>query len=366
MELVRIESSMALRSAAAAWDDLWQRSDVALPLARAKLLAQWLEHFGRSARFVALTVRCGTRWLAALPLVEVRVAGCRPAGRMATSAWSSSGELLLDPTTAVEEVLDCLVAGLSELPWPVLWLDCVRGETPRWVALRAALARAGLVANYRTQCHLGQIATDQDWPTYRAGWSRGHRRSIRRSARRLQAAGQVTWQVFRDGPPAAVDGLLVRGFELEDRGWKGRAGTSVLRSPGILGFYLRQARQLAEWGHLELLFLELDGQPIAFEYGYSAKGVYFSHKVAYDEAYARFGPGQMLVYHQVARCHADPTRQLIDSMGVLCPAMAKWTTHTTPMGRLVVGVDGALGRLLVQGYAAFHGRFKRVARSAAR
>jgi hypothetical protein len=125
-----------------------------------------------------------------------------------------------------------------------------------------------------------------------------------------------------------------------------------LQSTGILGFYGNQARQLAEWGQLELLFLELNGQPIAFEYGCRAKGVYFSHKIGYDEAYAGIGPGQLLVRYQVERCHVDPERRLVDCMGVMCPATAKWTTHSAPVGHLVVGIDGALGRLLVRSHAA--------------
>ena len=357
---------MALRAAADVWDDLWRRSDVASPMARANLLAQWLDQFARGTRFVALTVQCGRRLLAALPLVEGPMAGYLPAGRMATSAWSTSGELLLDPTAAVADVLDHLVAGLRGLPWPVLWLDCVRGETPRWVAMRAALARAGLPTDYHTQCQLGQIATDQDWQTYCAGWSRGHRKGIRRCTRRLEAAGRAEWRVLRDIPPEAVDGLLGAASSWRIAAGRAAQGTSVVQSPGILGFYLQQARQLAEWGHLELLLLELDGHLIAFEYGYRAKGVYFSHKVGYDEACARFGPGQLLVHYQVARSHADPTCRSIDCMGAVCPAMAKWTTHTIPMGRLVIAADATLGRLFVRSYVALRSRFKRIRHNAAR
>ncbi len=42
---IHLTSVAALRTNAAAWDDLWQRSDVSLPLLRAELLAQWVEHF---------------------------------------------------------------------------------------------------------------------------------------------------------------------------------------------------------------------------------------------------------------------------------------------------------------------------------
>jgi hypothetical protein len=44
-----ISSTSQLRDRAGAWDDLWMRSDVALPTARAELIAQWLDRFAPKA-----------------------------------------------------------------------------------------------------------------------------------------------------------------------------------------------------------------------------------------------------------------------------------------------------------------------------
>jgi len=51
-----LDSIGAIRCRAAAWDRLWQRSEVSLPTARAELTAQWLEHFARKASFCVLSV----------------------------------------------------------------------------------------------------------------------------------------------------------------------------------------------------------------------------------------------------------------------------------------------------------------------
>ncbi len=44
--VLQFDSLAALRAAAPAWDDLWRRSAVAMPIARAEPIAQYVEQFG--------------------------------------------------------------------------------------------------------------------------------------------------------------------------------------------------------------------------------------------------------------------------------------------------------------------------------
>ena len=121
-----------LRAAADAWDDLWRRSDVALPIVRAEPLAQWIEHFSPRGAFHALVVAGGQQWVAALPLVPCRLGRLIPAGGLPTNPWSPCGELLLDQASNVEAAMDSLLAGAGELSWPLLWMNEAVPETPRW------------------------------------------------------------------------------------------------------------------------------------------------------------------------------------------------------------------------------------------
>ncbi len=132
LRIVHFDSLAALRDNAAAWDDLWQRSDVTLPSLRAELLAQWVEQFAAPERFHAIAVADDSRLSAALPLVERKVARWLPAAAMPCSEWSSSGDLLLDPTADADAVLDELAGGIGQSPWPLLWLDEAVLDAPRW------------------------------------------------------------------------------------------------------------------------------------------------------------------------------------------------------------------------------------------
>ncbi|MHB9045916.1 MAG: GNAT family N-acetyltransferase [Pirellulales bacterium] len=366
LQLVHLESIEDLRRAASAWDDLWQRSDVSLPTARAELLAQWVEQFAPGARFHAVAVESEGRLLAALPLVGRRVGRVIEAGDLPTNAWAASGELLLDPIAANDVVLDRLAAGLTELPWSLLWLDSAPFETPRWQSLMAAVKRAGFGSDCHERFRIGQIEIDHDWEGYRARWSKNHRHNMKKAVNRAEAAGQTDLVVHSRPAPDEVEGLLRQGFEIEDRGWKGAGGSSVMQSPGMFEFYCRQARQLAAWGNLHLVFLEHQGRPIAFEYGWSAKGIYYSPKVGYDEAFAELVPGQLLRLHLLERFFAEPERTLVDFFGPQVEATARWATRSYGIGRLVIAPGRMPGRAFLRAYRTCWPRVRQLRRKLGR
>jgi len=336
-----------LRSAATGWDDLWLRSDATMPTLRAELIAQWMEHFAPRAEFHALTVQSGGRLVAALPLLRRRLGRVVDAAVLPANEWSVHGELLLDPQTDVAAAMDRLVEAMGEMRRQLLWLDEAALETARWQALLAALARADVPIGTEAQMQLGRIEIDHDWSAYRQRWSSKHRQGMARAARRLAATGDVRFNLLTNIAPADVETVLRRGFEVENLGWKGRAGSSVLATPGAWDFYLRQARQLARWGQLELAFLYCDGRPTAFAYGLGGKGVYHSIKVGYDPQYAQCSPGQLLRYYALERFFGDPSRRAVDYV-VPSPAHQKWRPTMYTVSRLAIAAGPLFGRVALQ------------------
>jgi CelD/BcsL family acetyltransferase involved in cellulose biosynthesis len=350
--LIQLDSVAAIRAAGALWDDLWRRSDVSLPIARAELIAQWIEHCAPTAPVHALAVENNGQLVAALPLVGRRVKRVLPVGRLPANNWSWAGDLLIDPSPDGDEALRILIRRIAQLGWPLLWFDAVPYEMPHWRRFIAAANVAGLAMDIRESFRVGQVEIDHDWAACQRRWSKNHRRQLGRIENRAEQMGGVDLAVHRDIAPQRIEALLRRGFDVEDRSWKAAAGTSVLRSPGSFQFYLRQARQIAEWGELQLTFLEHQGQPIAFEYGWNAKGCYFSPKVGYDEAFARLSPGQLLRRRLLERFCMESDQQLVDFVGPLSDATSKWATATYPVGRLVLSTGSRTGQMLVRAYNA--------------
>ena len=140
-----------------------------------------------------------------------------------------------------------------------------------------------------------------------------------------------------------------RGFEVEDRSWKGQAGTSVLRSPPVFDFFLRQAELLAAYDQLELAFLESAGRLIAFEYCWNAKGVCHMIKTGYDPDYAAYAPGQLLRHCVLKRMHGGPDRRAYDFMGPITDAFSRWRPSTYTVGRAAIA-PRLIGRTLLGAY----------------
>ncbi len=330
----------------------------ALPTARAELVAQWIEQFAPTARLLVLAVRDGRRWLAALPLVSQRLKSVVAVGDVPGNAWTPCGDLLVDPSSDTCAVLDRLAAGLAHVRWPLVWLGNVRLEGNYWQAFLSALARSQLAFAARRRVRIGQVEIGDDWEQYVRGRSRNHRRAMRRAADRAAKLGGVELEVHTAASSSDVEGLLRRGFAVEDRGWKGADGTSVMRSAGMFDFFCRQARQLAQWGQLQVVFLVHRGQDIGVEYGYRAKGVYFTNKIGYDEQFAELAPGQLLRWRLYEQFHVAGGVSLVDFVGPLTEATAKWSTRTyCALSRLVVAPPRLLSRALLSGYRLLDRRF---------
>jgi CelD/BcsL family acetyltransferase involved in cellulose biosynthesis len=354
--VIHVASVAELRAMAAVWDDLWWRSNAALPTLRAELIARWMEHFAPQARFHALVVEDQGQWVAALPLVGRRVASLLSAGATLGNSWSEAADLLWDASlTADNAIGDALVETASRLPWQLLWLDSVPIDAPQWRAMRAALERSGVASIARLQGHTGRLHIEHDWNACQRRWSGNHRRKIARLLVRLQSRGDVMLQWRDRFAPQEVEPLLRQALEIENAGWKGAAGTSVLRTPGMFDFFLRQARQLAQWEQLVLATLRCGDTPVAFCYAMAAKGVLHSWKVGYDSQYADYGPGQLLRYSLIERLQGDSEFCALDFVGPLSEAQSHWRPETYPVARLICAPRRWPGRLALQAYRRLRG-----------
>ena len=355
---IYLTSVEQLRAAAADWDDLWWRSETALPTARAETLAQWIEQFQPNTGFHALIVAEGPRWLAALPLVSCRVGGLIPAAGLPTNPWAPCGELLLDAAVDTTAALDLLLAEAAGLPWQLLWLNEAVPESLRWQSLLRACDRAAMPAAYHERFRVGRVTIGRNWSLYQKRLPKSHRQGMARAAKRLACEGDVQYEMHSQLDVSEVEPWLREAFELEDCGWKGKAGTSVLRTPGMFRFFVGQAQQLARWGQLETAALRLDGRLLAFICGFRAKGVYFAHKISYDPRLAAFSPGQLLFYQVLEQLHNSSDTWALDFMGPLNQALSRWRPESYGIGRVAIAPRRWLGRTAMYAYKNWWRRFR--------
>ena len=349
-QLRELRSIDELRAVAEPWDDLWQRSDLRLPTMQCDMLAQWLEQFAPRSRLRILIVEQDGRLVAALPLVQARFRGLVNAGSAPGNPWSVAGDLALDTGGDLDGALDALAGGLDAAGWPLLCFETINPESRRWSRFEQALTRRGLACVVRKRFEIGRVAVEGTWEKYQAFWSRNHRRAIKRALAKAEGDGTVELAVYDRPRPDEIERLLREGFGVEDRSWKGREGSSVMRTPGMLEFFIGQGRLLAARNQLQLVLLRHNGSPIAFEYGWSSKGTYFSPKVGFDEAFHQYAPGQLLRARLFERFFREKSHEEVDFLGPIVDATAKWSTSSYPIASMIVAPRRLKSRLLLGGY----------------
>jgi CelD/BcsL family acetyltransferase involved in cellulose biosynthesis len=347
---LHLRSTAELRAIAGAWDDLWSRSEVTTPMARAEFVAHWADHFAPQGSFHAIAVAEGDRLIAALPLVGRRVKRVLRTLALPTNPWASSGDLLIDESVDPVEASVALLSGFPRLAKPTLWLERVAVEEPRWLAFQRAARLAGFESTRQDSYVTAQIILESSFAEFEARLDPDHRRNCRSKANAIERAGGARLDVHTDGTPEEIDALVRRGFEIEDRSWKNASGTSVLKTPGMLEFYQREARIAAKLGHLNLLFFEHQGQPIAFAYNLFAKGTHYGVKIGCDANFKQLAPGHQLLRANLQRLHNDRSNLFLDFWGPALPWTENWTDCTYAVGRLTLTPRVSVNRAVVGAY----------------
>jgi CelD/BcsL family acetyltransferase involved in cellulose biosynthesis len=289
-----------------AWDRLALAAPQRLPMLAHAWVASYLEHrlSPRETWWCALAY-AGGRLVGVLPVVVTphRLLGRRrPRLRTPWDLHTLNGDLLL-ARGAEALALRALLATLDQETPRRLGLELrgVRAGSPTLAALARGAPGATVlrtVASYGSFLPVAGTVHD-----FRARLGTRMRNNLRRARKRLQREARVEAR-FLAGEAATAE-AFARFTALEAASWKGRAGTAVARSPGLAAFYNTLARRLAARGWLELHFLEADGRPIAGQLAVRFGQALVIPKIAYDEDFTRYAPGNLLAEAAIERAFAD-------------------------------------------------------------
>ncbi|WP_170984175.1 GNAT family N-acetyltransferase [Rhodoligotrophos defluvii] len=253
---------------------------------------------GHDLAGVAVLQRTGWRW--GLPI----------------SAWVSwshphhfLGTPLMSSRAAVQGFID-LIQREDVTLFTKMTLD-----GPAMAALQEAAARTGarltVTARHSRACYRPNGAFSE----YMAKvFPRKRRKEFRRLRARLGELGKL--QLRRLGPAEDVSAWLDRFEALEAAGWKGRRRTALAHDPRVSRFLRDVAHRLAADGRLLFWALHLDGRPIAMLFAMVSGAQAWLGKIAYDEAFAPFSPGVLLMLDATADLDQRRDLTLVDSCAV--------------------------------------------------
>ena len=129
------------------------------------------------------------------------------------------------------------------------------------------------------------------------------RKELRRQHKRLAEEGALTF--IRSDGSAGLDRWISDFLALESAGWKGANGSALACADETQALFRNVLHNAALAGKLELLAHYLDDRPIAMLANFISPPAAFSFKTAFDEDYARFSPGVLLQYENLALLERD-------------------------------------------------------------
>ncbi len=138
------------------------------------------------------------------------------------------------------------------------------------------------------------------------------RQRLNKARQRLEEHGAVNWVRSTDIHSTKL--ALQMHLALEDKCWKGKKGTSILKDPDATAFTESAVKNLAADSECTIHALTLDEVPVASMILFHQNGQYFPWKIAFDEDYAKFSVGNLLNDHVNGLLAEDKHFRKLDSL----------------------------------------------------
>lgn len=249
-----------------------------------------------------------------------------------------------DPAGVIEDFFGMLARPHLKLP-KVFVMPEVRLDGP-FAAMVGALAESRNlpleITNRVERPYLESALTGEDY--LKASLNPHHLGEFRRLWRRLGEQGRLEYSIARQ--PDEVRLGIETFLALEASGWKGRARTAMAVDRYRAAFAREAAHRLAEKDLCRVHALHLDGRPVASLVVFVESGVAYTWKTAYEEDFAKFSPGMLLMIEATKTHLEDPNIDATDSCAVPDhPVLSRLWSERRPLGTMVIGLTPGAGSL---------------------
>ncbi len=262
-------------------------------------LPEWYEHYTQALAheeilfFVAYYYQ---RPIGILPLCQRirRVHGMQVHSlELPTHAHMPLSDLIIDTRFTPPDFLSRFYRFLAQqgIAWDVLVLQNVPTDSCAMRLLSTAGVRYAASVSRNYDC----IVSEGDYEALARTYAGKTRENFRRARRRLAQAGLMEYISASSGQ--ALTTAFAAFLDVEASGWKGAdgAGTAIKLDDRLRRFYEGIMRAFEATGGCQINLLKLDGQAIAAQFCLVVDATVYALKIGYDEAYAKFSPGKVLL-----------------------------------------------------------------------
>jgi len=334
-----------------AWRRLGERALESNPFAGPDFFCLSAAHFKSYSRARVLIAQDGSEFRGVLPMAGVDTPRIPPRKVATVRGRPPAVSLLQTPLidrTEPDRTVDALLAALGRSAkddgWPgIVLFDEIGTDGPVAASMRRVCEARRCPIYVKDSWERATVSRAGQWANPIDG---KRRREIGRRQRQLakESDAEVTL-VDRSSDPSACEDFL----KMEIGGWKGgERGQAFARYPDIAAWFREWHGRALAAGQLTLLSLDVGSTPIAMHYFVRSGGGIFCFRVAFDEAYARYSPGTLLLTSAMTFLYEKTDAAWVDSatnkdnsffLGMMPERRA--------LARLMIGTGGPVDRAVV-------------------
>ncbi len=246
---------------------------------------------------------------------------------------------------AMGALFEALAGAAKTKGWPgIVSLDRMGNDGPLIDSLLRTCATRGFPVFAKDTWERGVVRRGGSWERP-LGKAREKQIAQRRRAL-IRDTGKEVTLVDRTLDQSVVDDFLV----MEMTGWKGReGGLAFAKDEHKVAWFHEWYQRWAPTGRLTVLSLQLEEIPVAIEFFVRAGEAIFCFRGAYDDAYAKYGPGLTVFTECMAHLLEHTDAGWVDSA---TDKDNQFLLEILPERRslsvLYVGVGGALDKSVVR------------------
>lgn len=241
----------------------------------------------------------------------------------------------------IRDLLTAIVHPDLDLPKVVVFPN-LRLDGPFAKLLRAASITSNLPLQETNHEQRPMLNSELDADAYLTqSISKHHLRELNRQKRRLMDRGNLRYVLHRQNDQIRL--ALEDFLHLENKGWKGKKRTSLVAERRRAAFAREAINGLAEHDRVRIHALKLDNETIASLIVFVMGGQAYTWKTTFDEHYAAFSPGKLLM-KDVTEWHLNDFNILSsDSCATFDhPIMSRFWKERSRMGTLVMATHDNL------------------------
>jgi CelD/BcsL family acetyltransferase involved in cellulose biosynthesis len=329
-----------------AWERMCAQGAFAEPFFQPMWFDAYADSFGRGQHLILLSVREGTHLRGVLPLMRTRAFfGRFPARtiRGLSGIHSCRYDLIHDGSDARQVARSVWSVLDRDDSWDVLEVEDVPEGGAFKVLMQEARSSGYLVGEWPTR-RTPILSLPEHGRDPLSNCPKGFK-SIRNrlpsKLRRLGERGEVSFQVHTSGYEEALKQFLL----LEASGWKGANRSAIACNSVSTRFYSLVVEELSRRDMTRIYSLRVGERTIAMQLGIAMNGVYYTPKVAYDESFAWYSPGQLLNRYVIEDLCRN-NFHTYDFLGPMAFWKAVWTSQTRSHHNCYIFKPSLKGRIL--------------------